>query len=113
MGAVSRYLVGGWIHQLVGRPWFPYGTLGVNMLGCFFIGLLSAMAESHHLFSPQVRLLVFVGFLGSFTTYSTFSLETFSLLRDTQYLNAFFNLAIHIIMGLLGVWLGLNIGKYM
>ena len=81
IGSVLRYLVGGWAQQLSKSVQFPYGTLTVNLLGCFVIGLLSQLAEARGLFTPETRALVFIGMLGGFTTFSSFSNETFNLAR--------------------------------
>lgn len=80
-GAVSRYLLGGWIlHHTVAAK-FPWSTFTVNAIGCLVIGLLSGFVERLEWFTPQMRLLLFTGLLGGFTTFSAFGLETVYLLR--------------------------------
>ncbi|MFZ0390085.1 MAG: fluoride efflux transporter CrcB [Calditrichia bacterium] len=111
LGSVSRYLASGAVHRLLKNPWFPYGTLSVNVLGCFLIGLLGGVAESRQLFSPEVRLLVFLGFLGGFTTFSTFGYEVFSFARDGQLAAAGLNIVLHLLLGLAAVWGGLVFSK--
>jgi CrcB protein len=106
VGAVGRYLFGGWIHRLFRQADFPYGTLGVNLLGCLVIGLLAGLADQRELFGPDTRLFVFIGMLGAFTTFSTFSYETLALLRDGQTLSAFVNIVISVIAGLLLAFTG-------
>jgi CrcB protein len=106
LGTVSRYVLGGWVHHVLTNTSFPYGTLVVNAVGCFLIGLLSGLAESRSVFGPEVRLFVFIGVLGGFTTYSSFAYETFALARETQYLAAAANLLAQMILGLAGVWFG-------
>lgn len=106
LGGLFRYGLSTWVHKFLDNPWFPFGTLAVNGLGCLGIGLLAGMAESRAAFTPQVRLFLFVGVLGGFTTYSTFALETFSLARDTQSLAALANIGLQLILGLLAVWIG-------
>jgi fluoride exporter len=82
LGAVLRYALAGLAHGVLGET-FPWGTLLVNVLGCFVIGLLWAAFEAST-FSPELRIFVFAGVLGSFTTFSTFGVETFHLFRDGQ-----------------------------
>jgi CrcB protein len=90
----------------MGKPWFPYGTLAVNIIGCFLIGLLSGISESHQIFSPEMRLLIFVGFLGGFTTFSTFGYEVYTFVHDGQVLSSISNIILHLILGLGSVWIG-------
>ena len=111
IGSVSRYLVSGFVHRVLGKPWFPVGTLVVNVFGCLVIGLLSGLAENRQLFNPEIRLFVFMGFLGGFTTFSTFGHELFSFARDGQYILSLINLILHVVLGLGGVWLGYSISK--
>lgn len=111
LGATMRYLTGGLVHQLVKNNYFPYGTLAVNLLGCFLIGLLAGLAENRQLFNPEVRLLVFIGFLGSFTTYSTFGYEVFGFAQDGQILSAAANVALHLVCGIGAVWFGQMLSK--
>jgi len=111
LGAASRYAVGGWVHKWLDSPWFPYGTLTVNILGCFLIGVLAGFAETRQFLTAEMRLLTMVGFLGGFTTFSTFGYESVSLLRDGQFLGIFWNIALHLSLGLLAVWLGLNLTR--
>jgi CrcB protein len=108
-GAVLRYWVSGYVQQIARNTVFPFGTFAVNVLGCFIIGLLSQLAEDFGVFTTETRLLVFTGFLGGFTTFSTFGNETMNLFRDGQNLSAFGNLAIHFVLGLGAVWLGRTI----
>jgi fluoride exporter len=106
VGAVLRYWVSGFIQQLSNSSLFPFGTLAVNFLGCLVIGFLSQLAEDYGAFTVESRTLVFVGVLGGFTTFSTFGNETMNLLRDSQNLLAFANIAGHLILGIGAVWLG-------
>ena len=105
-GGVFRYGLSIWVHRLLDNPWFPYGTLAVNALGCLVIGFLSGLAEARAAFTPEARLFLFVGVLGGFTTFSSFALETFSLARDTQSLAALVNIGLQLVFGLLAVWFG-------
>ena len=105
IGAILRYSVSGFVQGWSkGNP-FPIGTLAVNILGCFVIGLLSQLAESHGLFSPETRSLLFIGFLGAFTTFSTFGNDTMNLLQSTPWLSIT-NVSAHIMLGLIAVWAG-------
>ncbi|MCS6874750.1 MAG: fluoride efflux transporter CrcB [Pyrinomonadaceae bacterium] len=106
VGSCFRYLMSGWVQNLVGSISFPFGTLIVNLLGCFLIGFLSYLAEERGVFTTEARVLVFVGFLGGFTTYSTFSNESINMIRGAEYHYAFLNIATHLTFGLLLVWAG-------
>ena len=106
LGSIARYWASGAAQRLAGRQDFPYGTLAVNIIGCFLIGFLSSLAATRQLFSPETRLFLFVGLLGGFTTFSTFSYEVFSFAHDGQFLSALWNLFLHIVTGLGAVWLG-------
>jgi len=106
IGAILRYLISGYVQSLAQSIAFPYGTLAVNMIGCFLIGIFSYLVESQAGIPPEIRLLVLVGLLGSFTTYSTFSAETMNLLQDQRVFSALLNIGTHIILGLSAVLLG-------
>ena len=109
IGSVLRYWMSGYIQQLARNTVFPFGTLAVNFLGCLVLGFLSHLAENYGIFTVETRLFVFIGILGGFTTFSTFSNETMNLLRDAQSLLAFGNIVGHFVLGLGGVWLGHSI----
>jgi CrcB protein len=106
VGSVLRYLVSGWVQKLSATPLFPYGTLGVNVIGCLAIGLLGGWADNAELFSPSARLFLLLGLLGGFTTFSTFGYETMALLRDKQLLAASTYVGLHLILGFAAVALG-------
>ena len=106
IGSVTRYLLGGYIQQLSRSVDFPYGTLTVNLVGCFVIGLLSQLAETRGIFTSETRALVFIGVLGGFTTFSSFGNETLNLFRDGQAWIALGNVGANVILGLTLVWLG-------
>ena len=106
VGAVLRYWLSSTVQQLSNSALFPVGTLVVNVLGCLVIGFLSELAEEHGLFTAEARAFVFIGILGGFTTFSTFSNETMNLLRNGQNTLAFGNAAGHLILGLGAVWAG-------
>lgn len=106
IGGVLRYSLSTWMYRVLDNPWFPYGTLAVNGLGCLAIGFLAGLAESRLAFTPEARLFIFVGILGGFTTFSSFALETFSLARDTQSAAALLNIGLQLALGLAAVWIG-------
>ena len=106
LGSVSRYLLGTWVQAASQSIDFPFGTLSVNLIGCFVIGLLSQLAETRGVFTPETRALVFFGVLGGFTTFSSFGNDTMNLLRDGETVNALVNIGANIIFGLALVWLG-------
>ncbi len=111
VGSVLRYLVSGWVQKLSDTPFFPYGTLGVNVLGCLLIGLLGGWADNAKLFSPPVQSFLLLGLLGGFTTYSTFSYESMALLRDRQTLAAVAYVGLHLVLGFGAVALGYGLSN--
>ena len=106
IGGILRYGLSSWVYRALDNPWFPYGTLAVNLLGCLVIGFLSGLAEARAAFTPEARLFLFVGVLGGFTTFSSFGLETFALARDGQSLAVLANIGSQVGLGLFAVWLG-------
>lgn len=106
IGAVLRYTVSGYVQQATKSVGFPYGTLAVNVIGCFVIGFLAQLAESRGVFNSESRLFVFVGILGGFTTFSSFGNETLNLARDSQMISALANVGLSVMIGLFAVWLG-------
>jgi len=109
IGAIFRYGLSGFVQRSATFAAFPYGTLVVNMLGCLLIGIAVGAMESRQMFHPELRSFVLVGVLGGFTTYSTFGLETFALLRDADFLRAISNVAIHVVLGLALIWIGYSV----
>jgi CrcB protein len=110
-GCIARYLTSVLVVRLFDAPVFPYATLVVNIVGCLLIGLLGGLAENTNLISQPVQLLLIVGLLGGFTTYSAFGHQTFMLARDGRMLLAVLNVSAHIILGLGAVWLGALIAQ--
>ena len=106
LGSVSRYLLGTWAQTASKSIDFPYGTLAVNLFGCFVIGFLSQLAESRGAFSMEARAFIFLGLLGGFTTFSSFGNDTINLFRDGETFNALVNIGANVIFGLLLVWFG-------
>jgi CrcB protein len=105
-GAILRYLTNEAIQQWAANHRFPHGTLAVNLIGCAVFGLLSYLADTHNVFNTELRLLIFMGLLGAFTTFSTFSNETLSLIREARGDAAMANIGSHLVLGLVAVWGG-------
>lgn len=110
IGSILRYTLGGVVHKYFSGA-LPYGTLAVNILGCIAIGFLGQLVESKNLFSPEMRLFLFIGLLGGFTTFSTFGYETMKLIQSGEALYAFANVFFQVVMGLAAVWLGIILAK--
>lgn len=106
IGTLLRYLMSGWVQQSMKDLSLPYGTLAVNLAGCFVIGFLSYLSENYGLFPGIQRQFIFIGILGGFTTFSTFMNESMHLAMDKEVLLMSLNIALHIVLGLLTVWLG-------
>ena len=83
----------------------------VNVIGCLLIGLLGGLSETRQIFTPEIRALILIGFLGGFTTFSTFGYEIFTVARDGQFASALTNLMLHIILGFGAVWFGFSMSK--
>ena len=111
LGSVGRFVIAGFFNRLSPALAFPIGTLAVNILGCFLIGLLHGLAESRNILGTDTRIFLFIGVLGGFTTYSTFGFESLALLKDGAMLKASANIIIHIFVGLAAVWLGDTLGR--
>ncbi len=109
-GGLFRYWISNLTYLWLGRN-FPYGTLTVNLLGCFLIGLLATVGDEKSLMTPTVRFALMVGFCGAFTTFSTFMLETAHLVRDGGTLKALANVLISVIVGFFVFRFGVLFGK--
>ncbi len=109
-GAVMRYGASSSVYALLGRG-FPYGTLFVNVAGSLLIGMLSILMLERMSIAPEWRAAVLVGVLGSFTTFSTFSLETLNLLEQGEITTALLNIFASVVVCLFAVWLGVTIGR--
>lgn len=105
LGAIARYGAALLIGQRWGRA-FPLGTFVVNVSGCFLIGLLMTLFTERYAVGPQWRLLTIVGFLGAYTTFSTFEYETGALIRDTEWLYAALNVILSVVAGFVALKLG-------
>lgn len=109
-GAICRYAIALWIGQKWGRT-FPLGTFVINVSGSFFIGLLMTLLTEKFMANPQWRLLLVVGFLGAYTTFSTFEYETGTLLKDSELLLAALNVVLSVFLGFAALKTGEVIAK--
>lgn len=109
LGANLRYWVGDWAAQRFGSG-FPYGTMLINLTGSFLLGLIVSMSMENFIIDPRLRLLLTVGFLGSYTTFSTYAYESIALISQGQWGLGLFNLIGSSLLGalfaVLGIWLG-------
>lgn len=110
LGAIARYGASHGVHRWLPLT-FPYGTLLVNLTGCLGIGLIAGILGQRHSFPPFLRPLLMVGFLGGFTTYSTFAWETLRLGQAQEFAAAAANVLLHVSLGLVAAWLGLYIAQ--
>jgi len=110
LGTLCRYGLAGLVQRWTDSM-FPWGTATVNIIGCFLFGMLWVVMEERFSVSPETRVIVLTGFMGAFTTFSTYMFETQRLLEDSQYLAAFGNLGLQNGVGLAAVILGLSLGK--
>ena len=110
IGATSRYLVSTWAAERFGAS-FPYGTLIVNVVGCFIIGTFMTLTTERLIVSPYWRLLITVGFVGGLTTFSSFSYETFRLIEDADMMQALYNIGLNIVLGFLATWIGIGAAR--
>ncbi len=104
-GGVSRYWLSG-IIQKNAHTLFPLGVLSVNIIGCFIIGLLAGLSVHTNLLTQNHRLFLIIGFCGSFTTFSSFSLDNLKLVTTKAYFLFSLNIGLSVILGLLATWLG-------
>ncbi len=112
IGSVGRYWIGGFVQDLSGTA-LPLGTLAVNGIGSFVIAIVMALSIERGVIGAETRLFLTVGICGGFTTMSTFSYETFSLLRDGQWVLAVGNIGVTLGGTLLAVWVGQTLGRLM
>lgn len=110
LGAVSRFCLGNLISRIIGSA-LPYGTFVINIVGCFFMGLIMTMIIERGMLSAAWRLLLCVGFLGGFTTFSSFGYETLMLLQEEKIVAVLAYVGGSIILGLMSAALGVAVGK--
>jgi len=109
-GAVARYGLSGLVQRFAG-PRFPLGTLAVNVLGCFLLGLLATLSLERWSISPTTRAALLIGFLGAFTTFSTFSYETLALIREGAAWRAVLNIVLSVMVCLAAAWAGVALAS--
>jgi CrcB protein len=109
-GSVLRYGLSTWVHTLVGRE-FPYGTLAVNVLGCLAMGILFVLLVERMGESTVWRAGLLIGVLGGFTTFSTFSIETFNLIEQGAMAKAAGNMAASLILCVGATWFGVILAR--
>jgi fluoride exporter len=110
LGAIARFWVSGYIGERVGTR-FPYGTFVVNVTGSFVLGLAITVLTENAPWNPNWRYLVPVGFVGAYTTFSTFEFETLRSVQSGQWAGALLNVMLSVALGFLGVWLGVVTGR--
>lgn len=111
LGTLSRYFLGGLVQRWAGLG-FPYGTFFVNLSGCFVIGFAATLAGERLHSSVSLRSFFFIGFLGAYTTFSTYMLESFKLLQDGKLVIGAAYLVGSVTLGMLGLWLGVLLARW-
>jgi CrcB protein len=109
-GTLARYWLSGWADERWGAT-FPIGTLIVNLIGCLAIGFLFHATEEKYLVDPIIRTAILIGFLGGFTTFSSFGIQTFNLLRDGEIFLASINVMVSNVAGIMLVWVGYTVSR--
>ena len=110
IGTLLRYWLSGFVTRQSGET-FPWGTLAVNVVGCLIAGAVFYLAEERAFFDPTLRTVILIGLLGGFTTFSSYGLQTFTLLRDGAFGLATLNLVISNVLGVLMVWAGYALAR--
>jgi fluoride exporter len=105
LGAMARYALDGFVLRLA-SPFFPSGTFVVNVVGCLIFGVIMGFADQRSGLTPTGRLFLLIGLLGGFTTFSTYTFETFQLVRDGQYARGLLNAAGQVIVAYIALWAG-------
>ena len=110
LGANARYWLGGWVAQRYGTE-FPWGTFVINVSGAFILGLFATVISERIIAAPHWRLLIAIGFVGAYTTFSTFEYETLTLTEGGAFLRAVANVVFSVLAGFLAVWLGAKLAR--
>jgi CrcB protein len=110
LGTLARYGLAGFVQRIDGSS-FPWGTVAVNLIGCFIAGWLYVMFENRWAVSGETRTIVLVGFMGAFTTFSAMILETGVLLRSTDWMYAAGNIALQNVVGFISLWAGMVLAR--
>ncbi|AZR72172.1 hypothetical protein BBF96_01430 [Anoxybacter fermentans] len=106
LGAITRYLLAGEVEKYF-KSTFPFGTLVVNLIGCFLLGFIFSLTLNREMINPTIRTAITTGFLGALTTFSTFTYETLALLEGENLFLALSNVVISVVLGLLMGWFGI------
>lgn len=110
MGSLLRFLMSNWVHLVAGRS-FPYGTLVVNVLGCLIMGFLFVLFIDRLTDNPVLRTGILIGVLGGFTTFSSFSIETFNLIEQGSWAKAVVNMSASLMLCVGATWIGVVLGR--
>jgi CrcB protein len=110
IGTLARYYMQGFVQSSTGSA-FPFGTMVVNVSGCFILGFLNELFTERFLIDPQWRIFFTIGFCGAYTTFSTLAFETFSLTERSEFWYATANVFFSILLGLIFLWLGVLLAR--
>jgi CrcB protein len=110
LGSVARFWVGGYVSNRWGTK-FPYGTFVINISASFLIGLTITLLAERMSWSPNWRYLIPIGFIGAYSTFSTFEFETFRSVQDAEFLMAALNVGLSLVVGFISVWCGVIAGR--
>ena len=111
LGTGLRYSLSTLIYSIIKEPTFPYANLVINVSGSLMIGILAELFETRLLIAPTIRVALLTGVLGGYTTFSSFSFETYALLRDGEMWRGILNAVASVVLGLTAVWLGVRIAQ--
>jgi CrcB protein len=113
LGTITRYWISGLVSERIGAS-FPWGTFTVNVTGSFVIGIIACLcsSDSRFLIAPQTRDFLMIGFLGGYTTFSSFSLQTLTLMQESEWLYASGNIILSFTCCMVAVWFGYLIAKF-
>jgi CrcB protein len=109
-GGIARYWLAGIVQKILPAT-MPYGTLTVNIIGGFIIGVVMYYFDYHNIMSPEIKILLTIGFCGGLTTFSSFSLETFNLLVESEFFYAFINMSANVFLSIIATSLGFFLSK--
>ncbi len=110
LGAIMRFLVSTRVYAWLGRD-FPYGTLSVNVIGSFFIGIAFVLLTERLTVGAEMRAFIMIGFLGAFTTFSTFSMESLFLLQEGLLAKAMTNVLLNVVLCIIATWGGIIVSR--